>query len=54
MSIKEFHKRMEKIEYGYVDVDGEMHSLVDAEFADKYRLQSPKDLEKSKLGVCWD
>jgi hypothetical protein len=45
---------MEEIEYGYKDVNNEYHDSVDNEFADNYRLESPTEIEESKLGICWD
>lgn len=45
---------MESIEYGYVDKDGNKHFTIDENFPLDYKLQSPLELKKSKLGVCWD
>lgn len=45
---------MEEIEYGYKDVNNKYHDSVDNEFADNYRLESPAEIEESKLGICWD
>ena len=44
---------MKDIEYGWVDESGRRYTEFD-EFSQKYRLQSPDQLRKSKLGVCWD
>ncbi|MBR4830854.1 MAG: hypothetical protein IKZ96_03725 [Bacilli bacterium] len=45
---------LEEIEYGYKDVNNKYHNSVDNDFSDNYRLQSPSEIEESKLGVCWD
>lgn len=44
------------IQYGYIDRYGKRHIGIpdEKEFFANYRLQSPEELEKSKLGVCWD
>ena len=44
---------MEGIEYGWVDRTGKRYTKLD-EFGQKYMLQLPNQLRKSKLGVCWD
>ena len=46
--------KMKNIEYGYVDENGNKYTVIDDRFFDLYRLQSPKELIKSELGVCWD
>lgn len=45
---------MENIEYGWVDKDNKKHVLVDETYSDNYILQSPKEIIKNKVGVCWD
>lgn len=45
---------MKDIEYGWVDEQSNKYMKVDDSFKDKYILQSPKDILKSKVGVCWD
>lgn len=45
---------MKDIEYGWVDEQNNKYMKVDDCFKDKYILQSPKDILKSKVGVCWD
>jgi hypothetical protein len=44
---------MNQIQYGWVDKDGQKHTEMSG-FSSDYRLQSPDELLKSKLGVCWD
>lgn len=51
---KEIMNLMDKIHYGWVDYNGNSYVDVDKNFSDKYRLQSPKEIIKSNLGVCWD
>lgn len=45
---------MKSIEYGYVDKNDCKHVNIEEDFANKYKLQSPQELIKSHLGVCWD
>jgi hypothetical protein len=41
--------------YGYVDKNGKIHEQIDDNvFYNNYKLQSPKELLESKIGVCWD
>jgi hypothetical protein len=43
------------IEYGYLGNDSKIYYTMDAEeFSNKYFLQSPSELIKNKIGVCWD
>jgi len=51
----------DNIEYGFVGSDRKRYTEIDfddtktpIDFYHKYRLQSPKQLIDSKLGVCWD
>lgn len=45
---------LENISYGYVDKNGNVHTIIDDDFAKLYKLQSPKELLNSRTGVCWD
>lgn len=45
---------MDKIEYGFLDVNGDKHLGTLEGFVDLYRLQSPKSVLENKVGVCWD
>lgn len=45
---------MEQIEYGWKDKKGNKHIKLDSSIKEKYCLQSPKELIKSKLGLCID
>ena len=50
---EEIMKLMDEINYGWVDKEGNPHIKLEG-FADNYLLQTPEELMKSKLGVCWD
>ena len=50
---KEIMDKMNQIEYGWVDKEGNPHIKLEG-FTEKYLLQKPEELIKSKLGVCWD
>lgn len=45
---------MKIIEYGWVDKDNNKHDLVDETYSDNYILQSPNEVIKNRIGVCWD
>ena len=45
---------MEDIKYGWIDKENNKYQLVDENFSCKYILQSPQEVIKNKLGVCWD
>lgn len=50
----EIFELMKDIEYGWVDKLGSSHSDETKLFFDNYRLQSPSEIIKSKVGLCWD
>lgn len=45
---------MENIDYGWVDKNNIKHDKIDETYSDDYILQSPDEIIKSKIGVCWD
>lgn len=45
---------MNNIEYGWVDKNGKKHSVIDETYLNNYILQSPNEVMKNKIGVCWD
>lgn len=45
---------MNEIEYGWIDQNLNKHSLVNERFSENYRLQTPKEVMKNKIGICWD
>lgn len=45
---------MEDIQYGWIDKNNNTYQLVDQKFSHDYILQSPKEVLKNKIGVCWD
>ena len=42
------------INYGYLDINNNIHNDVDDSFKELYRLQDPKKVLQNKIGVCWD
>lgn len=42
------------IEYGWLDINNKTHKDVDSSFSNNYKLQSPEETLKNKIGVCWD
>lgn len=45
---------MKNIEYGWVDKNNNKHNIVDDKYSDNYILQSPNQIIKNRIGVCWD
>ena len=45
---------MKNIEYGWVDKNNNRHDISEGNYADDYRLQSPQEVLKNQIGVCWD
>lgn len=45
---------MNNIEYGYLDVNNQKHLEFDESFANLYKLQSPEETLRNKVGICWD
>lgn len=45
---------MKDIEYGWIDKNNNKHKVVDETYSDNYILQSPNEVIKNKIGVCWD
>ncbi len=51
---KECMKIMEEIEYGWIDKNHHKYDKVEENFAQDYYLQTPAEIRKNKVGVCWD
>lgn len=51
---EEIMAKLAEIKYGWVDKDKHKKSAIDASYSDNYRLQSPTEIIKNKVGVCWD
>ncbi len=45
---------MQNIEYGWIDKNGKKQINLDESNLSNYILQSPKEIIKNKMGVCWD
>ncbi len=45
---------MDKIEYGWLDQNNNQHNLMDNTYQDNYILETPQEVMKNKIGVCWD
>ena len=45
---------LSKIEYGWLDKNNNIQKEVNNLFSDNYILQSPEQVIKNKVGVCWD
>ena len=45
---------MKNIEYGWIDKNKTKHTIIDETYSDNYILQSPKEVIKNQIGVCWD
>lgn len=53
-NFKEFTEYVKNIRYGYIDNKGTIHLNVFMNPTDNYFLQSPVELEKSNVGLCFD
>ena len=45
---------LKPIKYGWIDKKGNKYYGDEGNFARDYILESPEEVEKNKLGVCWD
>lgn len=45
---------MKDIQYGWVDKNKQKHEKFTLAFRDLYQLQTPQELIKNKMGICWD
>ena len=45
---------LNKIEYGWIDKNNNKYNEVNNLFSDNYILQSPEQVIKNKIGICWD
>ena len=51
--IEKVDAKMLPIQYGWVDKSGNKHTDME-QYTKEYMLQTPSQLLKSRLGVCWD
>ena len=48
-------KEMKSIEYGWLDKSGNIHKKIDKDvFMSLYTLQTPEEVRKNSIGLCWD
>lgn len=45
---------LNKIEYGWIDKNNTKYKEVNDLFSENYILQSPEQVIKNKIGICWD
>ena len=45
---------LNEIEYGWIDKNNNKYDEVNNLFLDNYILQSPEQVLKNKIGICWD
>ena len=50
---QEIMKLMDEINYGWVDKEGKPHTKIE-NMIEMYMLQTPEEVMKSKVGLCWD
>lgn len=53
-SINEIMNLMDNIEYGWLDKNNTKHDLIDNTYQENYILETPQEVIKNKIGVCWD
>lgn len=53
---QELLKKMSEFEYGWIDRNGlkYVNKISKINFFNDYFLQSPEEVEKNKIGICWD
>ena len=52
--IQEIIDKMKIIKYGWKDKYGSIHQNIDETFSENYILETPEEVLKNKVGVCWD
>lgn len=54
--IKNLLNKMSEFEYGWIDKTGYkyVNKIAKNKFITDYYLQNPKDMDKTKIGICWD
>ena len=45
---------MDIIKYGWLDKNNNQHNKINNYFQNNYKLQSPPEILKSQIGLCWD
>ena len=53
-SLEEVYNKFKDIKYGYMDINKDKHLEINNDFQDNYCLQTPEEVLKNKIGVCWD
>ncbi|MBQ6840701.1 MAG: hypothetical protein IJO63_01110 [Bacilli bacterium] len=55
-NIQNLYKKMQEFDYGWIDKTGYkyVNKIVLKKFVTDYYLQNPKDLDSTKIGICWD
>ena len=54
-SPEELYDLVSQTEYGWLYSDGQKHYKLEMEkYQEKYILQTPEEVEKNKIGICWD
>ena len=54
MVIDKIMEQLKSIKYGWMDKNGNKHTKVDDSFSSDYILETPEEVIKNKIGVCWD
>ncbi|MBR3898593.1 MAG: hypothetical protein IKJ43_04885 [Bacilli bacterium] len=52
--IQEIIEKMKNIKYGWKDKNENIHYNIDEAFSDDYVLETPEEVLKNNVGVCWD
>ena len=45
---------LKPIKYGWIDKKGNKYYGDDGDFVNDYILETPEEVEKNKIGICWD
>lgn len=53
-SVEEILQKMDAISYGWLDSKKRKYDVLDDTNSGEYRVRSPKEVQASGLGICWD
>ena len=51
---QEIYDSVKDIKYGWMDKNNKFHFHISEGFVKNFKFQSPKELSKSRIGMCWE
>ena len=52
--IQKIYEDNKDIKYSWVDKNGDIHEHISDGYIRKFRMQTPEEILKSKIGNCWE